>query len=100
VQTPSPVQAGRRLAARPARTWRPDLAHTNRPDLHHHHSHRIRALSLLCGLSWGPGSGRGAVRAATAMGSRRMVAALAFVKGRLASAPAARTRLCAMDAID
>jgi hypothetical protein len=29
-----------------------------------------------------------------------MVAALAFAKGRLASAPAARTRLCAMAAID
>jgi hypothetical protein len=34
------------------------------------------------------------------MRSRRMVAALAFAKGRLASAPAARTRLCAMAAID
>ena len=40
-----------------------------------------------------------AVRAATAIRSRRMVAALAFAKGGLASAPAARSRLCAMAAI-
>jgi len=41
-----------------------------------------------------------AVRAATAIRSRRIVAPRAFAKGRLASAPAARTRLCAMAAID
>jgi hypothetical protein len=39
-----------------------------------------------------------AVRAATAIRSRRMVAARAFAKGRLASAPAARSRLCAIAA--
>ena len=41
-----------------------------------------------------------AVRAATAIRSRRMVAALALAKGRLARAPAARTRLCAIAAMD
>ena len=41
-----------------------------------------------------------AVRAATAIRSRRMVAARAFANGRDARAPAARTRLCAMAAID
>ena len=41
-----------------------------------------------------------AVRAATAIRSRRIVAALAFANGRLASAPAARTRLCAIAAMD
>ena len=41
-----------------------------------------------------------AVRAATAIRSRRMVAALALAKGRLASAPAARSRLCAIAAMD
>jgi hypothetical protein len=41
-----------------------------------------------------------AVRAATAIRSRRMVAARAFAKGRLARAPAARSRLCAMAAMD
>ena len=41
-----------------------------------------------------------AIRAATAIRSRRMVAARALAKGRLARAPAARRRLCAMAAID
>ena len=41
-----------------------------------------------------------AVRAATAIRSRRMVAARAFAKGRLASVPAARSRLCAIAAMD
>ncbi len=39
-----------------------------------------------------------AVRAATAIRSRRIVAPRAFAKGRLARAPAARSRLCAMAA--
>ena len=38
--------------------------------------------------------------APTAIGSRRMVAARAFANGRLARAPAARTRLWAMAATD
>ena len=43
---------------------------------------------------------RRAVRAATAIRSRRMVAARAFAKGGLASAQAERTRSGAMAAID
>ena len=41
-----------------------------------------------------------AVRAATAIRSRRIVAPRALAKGRLASALAARTRLCAIAAMD
>ena len=41
-----------------------------------------------------------AVRAATAIRSRRMVAARALANGRDARAPAARIRLCAMAAMD
>jgi hypothetical protein len=62
------------------------------------------ACSAACPGSWPRGREFGwpcrAVRAATAIRSRPMVAARAVARGRLARAPAARTRLCVMAAID